>query len=85
MRKRAKYTIDQLGRVTLEYNDWSRTFTMNGSYVYEIMKDGQLQQVCDGLSYRGNTLTCIEKGQPLKELIKYEFDRLRRKERKNHW
>jgi hypothetical protein len=90
---KAKFSADIAGRVTLEYDDehhWtgetvrvSRTFTCpeNGGYVRERTPSGNWEQVCDGLSGRGSTLTCSGRDKLL-GLIRAEYCAMRRAEKR---
>ena len=90
---KAKFSTDIAGRVTLEYDDehhWTgetvrvrREFTCphEGGYVREKMSNGNWEQVCDGLSGRGSTLTCSGRDRLL-GLIRAEYCAMRRAEKR---
>jgi hypothetical protein len=88
---KAKFEIDQIGRVTLSYDseDWdgetirvTREFTCppDGGYVRE-RRDGDWKQVCDKLAAMGSTLMCSSR-EKLAELIRREYRAMRRAEKR---
>lgn len=87
---KAKFSTDQIGRVTLSYDceDWdgetiriTREFTCppDGGYVREY-RNGDWKQVCDRLSHMGNTLSVSSRANLL-DLIRREYRAMRRDEK----
>lgn len=83
-----KLTTDNIGRVTISYDDaWygdrvTREFSTGyteGGYVIEIFPNGSSTQVCDRLARTGNTLYCASRAD-LAALIRREYRAMRRAE-----
>lgn len=87
---KTKFSKDSYGRVTVEYDcaftgdRVSRTFTcaQEGGYVWELLKGGDRQQVCDRLGSRGSTLAAASI-ETLPALIRGEYRAMRRAEKRN--
>lgn len=83
---RTKFSVDEKGRVTVEYDRYSldgvtresRTFSCSedGGYVWELTFGGRFQ-VCDRLAGRGSTLYCSSRDR-LIDVIRREYRAMRR-------
>lgn len=86
---RTKFTSHGANSCTVEYTDdldqrVSRTFVARAGFVYEIIgfSGERVQQVCERLSRRGNTLS-IGGSQEVIDIIRREFRAMRRSKQRD--
>lgn len=79
---KAKFTENGLEGMTIEYDDpmsglrTCRTFSLRGSYVYELLSADKSIQMFEGLSSSGIPL--LARNRNFHEVIRYEYRKMRK-------